>query len=221
MKYARVLFLAALAWGSSVVPGVPASPQDLIEQMLPPETVLPNGVAIGLTPAQRETLQRELSALQARLAPLQQRMREETGALVQMLAQAKPDDAAVLAQYEKLNATENEVKRLRVTMTLRVKAVLTPEQQAQVRALKSAPTAAASNSTPARDGVAGKLQRVKQGIERWKREGRDVTRVRELWDQFQQAAEKRQHAEAHRALNEALAILDASQSPAATPSVRP
>ena len=184
--------------------------------------MLPNAGAIALPAGQLGTLQREISALQTRMAPLQQRMREETGALVQMLAQAKPDDAAVLAQYEKLNATENEVKRLRVTMTLRVKAMLTPEQQVQVRTLKSAPTAAASNSVPARDGVAGKLQRVKQGIERWKREGRDVTRVRELWDQFQQAAEKRQHAEAHRALNEALAILDTPQSPpAATPSTRP
>ena len=53
-------------------------------------------------------------------------------------------------------------------------------------------------------------------LERWKREGRDVTRVRELWAQFEQAAEKRHHAEARRALDEALALLDAS-APAPQP----
>lgn len=217
MKYARLFVILALVWPVGNTFGEPASPQDLIAQMLAPETVLPNAEAIGLSAQQRETLQREIAALQTRMGPLQQRMREETGALVAMLAQARPDEAAVLAQYEKLNATENEVKRLRVRMTLQVKAILTAEQQAKARELRSGAVGAS-----ARDGIAGKLQRVKQGLERWKHEGRDVTRVRELWEEFQQAAEKRHHAEARRALDEALAILDAATAPgAATPVPQP
>jgi hypothetical protein len=44
--------------------------------------------------------------------------------------------------------------------------------------------------------------------------------VRELWTQFQEAAEQRQHAAARRALDEALAILDAPQG-APTPAPKP
>lgn len=222
MNYVRLLLAVTLTWQMFPALGWASSPQDLIEQMLPPETVLPHAEAIGLTAEQRATLQREIATLQASMGPLQRRMREETGVLVRMLAQAKPDDAAVLAQYEKLNATENEVKRLRVTMTLRVKAMLTSEQQEKVRTLRAEPVGNSGEAAGNRSGVAGKLQRVKQGLERWKREGRDVTKVRALWEQFQQAAEARQHGEAQRLLNEALAILDAPAAPlATTPAPRP
>ena len=50
---------------------------------------------------------------------------------------------------------------------------------------------------------------MKEGLEQWKREGRDVTPLRELWDRFRAAEDKGHYRQARQALDEAIALLDA------------
>ena len=130
-----------------------------------------------------------------------------------LLAQEQPDEATVLAQFEKLNQVEVQLKRIRLQMTLRMKAGLTAEQQAKVRSLN-----AAAGPTPRLGSMAAKLERLKQGIERWKKEGRDVAQVRELWERSHRLDVDGHHDEARQALDEVQAILEAP--PAATKPTR-
>ena len=201
MKAKIILLITALSWAAA---SFAALPQDLIEQMVPPGIVLPHAREIGLTDAQRQALQPEADALEAKIKPCQQQIREETSALVALVSQEKPDETAVLAQLEKLNAVEFEFKRLRMLMTLRMKAGLTAEQQAKVRRLN-----AAANSGPRPGGVGAKFERIKQGLERWKSEGRDATQVREKWERSQHLAEEGRYDQARALLDETLADLDA------------
>lgn len=211
MKSTLLLFIAAFGFGFGV-DAFAASPRDLLEQMVPPEIVLQNADEIGLTDAQRQGLRREAAALEAKLKPLQQQLREETAALVAVLTQEKPDEAAVLAHFDELNKVEVELKRLRLLMTLRMKAGLSAEQQAKARRLH-----AAAGTAGRLGGMAAKLERLKQGIERWKREGRDVTQARELWERSRRLSEEGRDADAGAVLDEAQAILDAPPAPAAKP----
>jgi Spy/CpxP family protein refolding chaperone len=140
MKTTLSLFMAALGFTGGAFG---ASPQDLLEQMVPPEIVLQHAEEIGLTDAQRQVLRGEAAALEAKMKPWQRQMREETVALVAGLTQEKPDEAAVLAQFEKLNRVEAELKRLRLLMTLEARR---PRRDAGTRAVGAQPSPLAGRS---------------------------------------------------------------------------
>jgi Spy/CpxP family protein refolding chaperone len=183
------------------------STQDLMDQIIPPDLVLAQSDSIGLSPAQRQAVHRVLLELQPKMPPLLRQMRQERDALVTLLKQEKPEEGAVLAQFEKLNSVETELKRVRFQMTVGVKRILSAEQQAKALALQETRLSESGaglgpNSLPA------KLQRVKEGLEQWKREGRDVTPLRELWDRFRAAEDKGHYRQARQALDEAIALLD-------------
>ena len=198
----RILFLMLCCCASLYA----ATPQELVAQMLPSDLLLPNAAALGLSPEQQQRLREKLTPLQREMPPLQKQMGGLNSALIALLAETTPDEDAVLAKYHELEAVESRIKVLRMKMTLAAKSVLSAEQQEKARALRGAPTEPVAGNG---DTIRGKLQRVRDGLERMKREGRDVTKVRELWNQFQEHAERREHQLAMKALNEALALIEA------------
>lgn len=210
LRFAVALLMAG-TW-SPITARASEAPRDLLDQILPPDIVLEHADTIGLTPAQRNAVQKVQRDLQPRMWPLIAQIRQERDALMALLAQDQPDEAAVLAQFEKLNAAETELKRLRFRMTLGVKTALRPEQQAQATSLH-AERLARAGATPG-PSLQARLTRVKEGLEQWRREGRDVTPLRLCWEQFREAEQKGHYRRARQALDEAIALLDA-------PSARP
>jgi Spy/CpxP family protein refolding chaperone len=208
MKTLRRTVTLLIAGGMAVSVAAAESPRDLLELMIPPDLVLGQAEAIGLSASQRQAVQRIQAELQPRMPPLLRQMRKERDALVLLLQVEKPDEGAVLGQFEKLNAIETELKRLRFQMTVGVKRVLTAEQQAKALALQGERRAGSGGPTGP-DSLPAKLRRVKEGLEQWKREGRDVTPLRELWDRFREAEDKGHYRQARQALDEAIALLDA------------
>lgn len=179
----------------------------LLDQMLPPEFVLPNTAAIGLDDTQRQALNTGITDLQTRMRPLQAQMHRAEQELVTLLGQAKPDEGTLLAKYGELDALEGKVKVLRLRMTLLAKSVMTPEQHAKAVQLKSAQPTIPGDGSWVRD----RLQRVRDGIARWKKEGRDVSRVNALWEDFQKNVERHWYQQANRSLDEALRLLESNQ----------
>jgi Spy/CpxP family protein refolding chaperone len=202
--YWTFLIAAQLGLASA---GAAESTRDLLEQMIPPERVLAQAQALGLDTKQRQSLERIQADLSPRQAPLLRQMHQERDALVALLKQEKPDEAAVVARFEALNAVETELKRLRLRMTIAVKKVLTAPQQAKALSLADRPIA--GSGATGTESLPARLQRVKDGLERWKREGRDVTRLRQSWERFREAEDKGFYRQAREALDEAIALLDA------------
>lgn len=186
-----------------------ATPQDLVAQMLPSDLLLPNAAALSLSAEQQDKLREGLTPLQREMPALQQQMQAANTALVALLAEAKPDDAAVLAKYAELEGIESRIKVLRLKMTLVAKSVLTAEQQQRARTLREGP--AAANAAGSGETIPAKLQRVRDGLERLKREGRSTSEVRAKWLEFQQHAEAREHPQAMKALDEALGLIEGGQ----------
>jgi hypothetical protein len=202
MKACLIFLFPFALWG--------ATPKDLVEQVLSPDVVLGNAEALGLTNEQQQQLQEAIAPLQRAMWPAQQHMRARNDELVELLAAPKPDEAAVLAKFAELESAEAKVKALRLRMTLAAKAVLSAEQQAKAASLRDGGSAGVPKYG---DGklITEKLQRVRDGIARMQREGRDVEQVRALWDEFQKRAELRHHQLALKALNEALRIVETPQ----------
>jgi Spy/CpxP family protein refolding chaperone len=59
--------------------------------------------------------------------------------LVAQVKQPRVDEQQALAQLEKVLATEREIKRQQVTLLVRIKNKLTPEQQAKLSELRTKP----------------------------------------------------------------------------------
>ena len=130
---------AALLAAASPAGAQNPKPDDAFAQELfDPQLVLRHAQAIGLTPAQRRTILDELKATQTALAPLQANMMEPALDLIELLGQARVDEAKVVAKMDQVLEIENEVKKKQAALLVRIKNTLSPEQQARLRELRNA-----------------------------------------------------------------------------------
>jgi Spy/CpxP family protein refolding chaperone len=131
--------LAAMLF-ALVCPAVAAQPpgahDPIAEQVFPPELVMENQQAIGLTDAQRGSIRNEVRQAQRKLTDLQWQLQDEVEKLVALLKPAAPDEARALAQLDRVLAVERDIKREHMTLMIRLKDGLTGEQQAKLRELR-------------------------------------------------------------------------------------
>jgi Spy/CpxP family protein refolding chaperone len=114
-------------------PGSPLHPEDVLGRyVFPPELVMQQQRAIGLKPEQRTTITRAIQELQAKVLDLQWQMQDEMQRLTELLDKPAVDQAAALAQIDKVLAVEREVKRAHMSLLIQIKNTLTPEQQAKL-----------------------------------------------------------------------------------------
>ena len=103
-----------------------------------PQLVLKHAQAIGLTAAQRRSILDELKTAQIALVPLQVDMTEPALELTELLEGARIDEAKAMVKIDQVLRIENEVKKRQAVFVIRVKNILTPEQQTKLRALREA-----------------------------------------------------------------------------------
>lgn len=108
----------------------------LKRHLFPPELVMSHQAEIGLDSEQRASLIAEIQSLQADVVPLQFEMREAVEELTRLLGKPHVDEAAALALAERITGFEARVKQRHLTMLLRVKNLLSGDQQNQLRALR-------------------------------------------------------------------------------------
>jgi Spy/CpxP family protein refolding chaperone len=112
----------------------------LIEQnFFAPENIMQHQNAIGLSADQQTAIRAEMKTMINEFTDLQWQASAETEALASLVKQDKPDEKQVLAQLDKVLTIENEIKRLRTGLLVRIKNILTPEQQTQLRGFKKTP----------------------------------------------------------------------------------
>src|SRR5213079_695436 len=111
--------------------------QDPIGQsFFAPELVIQHQEAIGLSAEQKDYFKTEIRQAQLKFTELQWKLQDEMEKLVVLVKQPHVDEQQVLAQLEKLLAAEREVKREQVTLLVRIKNKLTPEQQGKLAELR-------------------------------------------------------------------------------------
>ena len=106
------------------------------QHVFPPELVMQHQQKIGLRPDQREAITEAIQQLQAKVVELQWRMQDESQKLAEILQRPRVDEGDALAQVDRVLGVEREVKRAHITMLIRIKNILTPEQQAMLRTLR-------------------------------------------------------------------------------------
>jgi Spy/CpxP family protein refolding chaperone len=106
------------------------------QHVFPPELVMQHQQKIGLRPDQREAITEAIQQLQAKVVELQWRMQDESQKLAEILQRPRVDEGDALAQVDRVLSVEREVKRAHMTMLIRIKNTLTPEQQAMLKTLR-------------------------------------------------------------------------------------
>jgi Spy/CpxP family protein refolding chaperone len=132
-----ILGISLLLFAGSLAAQQPHNPDPVAENLFAPELVMANQKAIGLDEAQRNYIRAELLKAQTRFTELQWQLQDQMESLLGLLKQNPVDEAQVLAQLEKVLSVEREVKRAQITLMVRIKNKLTPEQQAQLRKLRA------------------------------------------------------------------------------------
>ena len=112
-------------------------PDDPIARHLfPPDLLMKYQREIGLSESQRKTMLEAIAKSQTRFVELQWDSQGESEKLAQLL-QARPvDEAAVLAQADRLMALERDVKKTHPSLLVRLKNLLSETQQRKLGELR-------------------------------------------------------------------------------------
>lgn len=115
-------------------------PQDdpLAEYVFPPELVMQHQREIGLTDEQKAFLRGEIQRVSLRFTELQWQIQDSMEGLVSIIKAESVNEQQALTQLDKILDTEREIKHLHVSLAVRIKNRLTPEQQAKLQSLKQA-----------------------------------------------------------------------------------
>ncbi len=132
-----VLALVTFVSGSAQAqaPGQPGE-DPLSRYLYPPELVFDHQQAIGLSDAIRQKIQEAVVEAQRKFFGLQLAMGKETEALKNLLQGGSVDEDAVLKQIDQVLGVEREVKRVQLSLMIKIKNALTPEQQTTLRKIR-------------------------------------------------------------------------------------
>jgi Spy/CpxP family protein refolding chaperone len=133
--------LLAVALAPPGLGGLGAQPADdpIAQQVFPPELVMRHAEAIGLEERQRTGIKEAVQKAQSKFVDLQWDLQGESEKLVRLLGATPADEAAVLAQADKVLALEREVKKTQLSLLVRIKNLLTAAQQNKLKELRRTP----------------------------------------------------------------------------------
>jgi len=135
---ATALFALAL----SVIPltaGLPPEHEDAIARHLfPPAKVLAHQREIGLDEAQRRTIRDEVVKAQSKFSGLQIDLQGESEKMAALLEERPISEAKVLEEADKIMGLEREIKKTHLALLIRIKNLLSREQQAKLAEINRA-----------------------------------------------------------------------------------
>ena len=142
-----VVCLSVLILGSSVFftgtaqaqgrQGLRGAERDRFQQMVfGPELVMRNQNEIGLTAEQKQQLVVEMQSAQSDLVPLQLEMAELGESLAAVLEPAFVDEVTAVESAARFMQLESDLKLRHLTLVIRIKNLLSAEQQATLRQIR-------------------------------------------------------------------------------------
>ena len=139
MRVEILCICAALLFAAGAARAQQPDQDPMGQSFFAPELVMQHQEAIGLSAEQKDYFKTEIRAAQLKFTELQWKLQDEMEKLVAQVKQPRVDEQQALAQLEKVLASEREIKRQQVTLLLRIKNKLTPEQQAKLSELRTKP----------------------------------------------------------------------------------
>jgi Spy/CpxP family protein refolding chaperone len=133
----RILSVLALCLAASGSAQQPPDEDPIGKQLFPPDLIMSQAQKLRLDDKQRTTIKTEVQRAQSKFFDLQWDAKEASEAMAQMLQQTPIDESRVLEQADKVMGLEREIKKIHLSMLIRIKNSLTPEQVAQLKQMRN------------------------------------------------------------------------------------
>ncbi len=112
-------------------------PAKLIDQYLyAPELIMENREAIGLSESVGVAMRDEVLAAQKDLMEIQWELSGETHRVAELLQESQVNEAAVMAEIDRLLDVERTIKKRHVALLVRLRNLLSPSQRAQLNKIR-------------------------------------------------------------------------------------
>lgn len=108
-------------------------PDPLMGALFPPDLIMQNQAAIGLTQDQSKYIIGEIQRVQGQSTGIQWSLQGAMERLAVAVHEDHPDEPKVLALLDSVLVQEREMKRAQIGLLVRIKDRLTPDQQAALR----------------------------------------------------------------------------------------
>ena len=108
----------------------------IAEHVFPPELVMRHAAELGLDERQRAAIKDAVQKAQSRVVDAQFDLQGEAERMVKLLQGRPVDEAAVLAQADKVMGLEREVKKAHLALLVRIKNTLSAAQQEKLAVLR-------------------------------------------------------------------------------------
>jgi Spy/CpxP family protein refolding chaperone len=139
MKLAILALATLMLSASTALRAQQPGGQDPIgANLFPPELVMQHQQEIGLTDEQRSYITGEIQQAQKRATDLQWQLQREVETMAGLLQHDTVDEARTIAQLDRVLAAEREIKRIQLTLVVRIRNRLTSDQRARLTALRGA-----------------------------------------------------------------------------------
>src|SRR6266581_3287555 len=99
----------------------------------------PDQDPIGQSGEQKDFFKAEIRQAQLKFTELQWKLQDEMEKMISLVKQPRVDEQQALGQLDKVLAAEREVKKEQITLLVRIKNKLTPEQQSKLSELRGKP----------------------------------------------------------------------------------
>jgi Spy/CpxP family protein refolding chaperone len=145
MLMGRSLFVFgfASAISLSVSPAWPQAQDDnpLSRQLFPPEVIMKHAGEVDIDEEQRAAIKDAIQKAQGRFIEAQWELQAESEKMVRLLQARRVDEAAALAQADRVMDLERQIKKTQLSLLISLKNLLTDAQQAKLRQLRGRPAA--------------------------------------------------------------------------------
>jgi Spy/CpxP family protein refolding chaperone len=130
------VFLIAVSAYAQQQPTPPPDDDPIGRQLFPPDLIMSQSQKLRLDDKQRNTIKSEVHRAQSKFIDLQWEAKEAGEAMAELLQQTPIDEARVLEQADKVMGLEREIKKIHLSMLIRIKNSLTREQVGQLMQLR-------------------------------------------------------------------------------------
>jgi len=135
-----IIFTTKVGGAGGTFRDCPAGDDQLGRLFFPPELVMSNQDAIGLTSAQRSAIQTAMKDAQGSFVDTQFKLSSEMEKLKALVGSTPTDEAKVLEEIDRVLALEREVKRAQLSLMIRIKNQLSDQQRAMLTSLRGGPS---------------------------------------------------------------------------------
>ena len=141
--HAGLLIAFAVCFGALSTPAFAQQEQapgedPLFSTLFPPELIMQHRRAIGLSDEQRDAISQLIGDLQGRVIRLQWELLDEIQRLTEITSGTRVDLDRSLDQIGNVLDTESEIKQSHLEMLVRIKNLLSADQQATLERLRAA-----------------------------------------------------------------------------------